>query len=250
MQLGAIHSPTPAHVPLLSERARLTAMAPPPFVDWHKAAPPDGDALGNNVMGNCVPCAALRSIQIRRANAWQDTWKPTESQAVMLYHQWAGYNGTIASDIGTDTNTAMADWVRDGINASPQYCDVPVWVSVNPTNMVHIKLAIAHLGGVNLTLCLPEAAEDYGNGWGVPGSGTTWVKGSWGNHRVMVGKYDASSFTARTWGLDVDMAPEFLAAYCVACDAVVSKAWLETTGLSPVGMDLPALIAESQSIKG
>ena len=58
LRLGAIHRPAPFTVQPLRARVRLALRTPPASVDWFKRCPADGDALGNDMLGNCVPVAA------------------------------------------------------------------------------------------------------------------------------------------------------------------------------------------------
>ena len=198
--LGAIHRPPPAHVPLLANRARLDLMLAPPSCDWHKAAPPNGDALGNDSIGNCVTCWDYQEERIRLANSMGDTWKPTAAMTIARYSRLTGYDpATGQPDDGTDTAVDTADLCSRGLEINDQLLDVPHWTLLDPTNLEHMKIAIAHFGAVAMTLNLPIALQDLDFAK-APGAGPDWVVGSWGMHRVGSGKYDGDVFTTRTWG--------------------------------------------------
>lgn len=245
MLLGAIHTPAPAAIQPLATRASLARMAVPQNADWWAKCPPDGDALGNDQCGNCVPVADLRIIQARRANAWGDTWVPPKQMAVSLYTLRTGYNQlTGQPDRGTDTVADMTAWVQSGIRLDEQNLDVVRWATVDPKRDDEIALAIAHLGPIAVTLALPSAAQDLTTWSRAPGQGADWAPGSWGGHRVAAGAFNGRTRVVRTWGMDLQMHPEFWAAYVVACDAALSREWLDTTGLSPDGLDWNALTAD------
>ena len=71
-RLGLIHHPR-----LASRRigAVLGDLSVPRACDWISRIKLDGNALGNDLHANCVPCGALRSIQIMRAVAAGDARK-------------------------------------------------------------------------------------------------------------------------------------------------------------------------------
>ena len=237
MRLGAVHTPTPATIQPFSQRAKLQLMTAPPRVDWFAKNPADRNALGNGRIGNCVPCAMLRAQETRRANAWSDVWAPTEAEAVALYSTLTGYDpATGLPDDGTDTAQAMSHWAVNGILG-----DVVLWTTVDHNAVTHVSLAIAHTGPVQVTLSLPIAADDVSTWAKSPGDGAGWEPGSWGNHRVLVGAYDGLERVCRTWGQDVVMHPEFFARYCIGVDVTLSREWLDTTGVSPAGLDWDAL---------
>ena len=247
-RIGAIHRAAPASIPLLAARANLSAMAPSTGTDWQSRLTL-GDPLGNDTLGNCVPCAQLRAEQLIVANAMGSAWTPSATDAIALYEVDGGYQpGNPATDLGTDTATAMARWCGQGYAINAQLDDVPHWVSLDPSNLYHQKIAIDTLGGVLLTLNLPRAAMRLDEWTITPGSNPDTAPGSEGGHRVMSGRHDSDGLWLVTWGVQMLATPAFLQAYCIAADAVVSRLWIETTGLSPAGLDLDQLAAEAAAI--
>jgi hypothetical protein len=244
-KLGAIHTPAPPAIRPLAARAHLALMTPPRSADWLAACPADGDPLGNDAVGNCVPCAELRTIQVRRANARGDSWRPTRDKAFALYAALTGFNPmTGLPDDGTDTAMGMASWATGGIRIDEQNLDVVCWATVDPADAAHIAIAIGHTGPVQVSLALPKAAEDLAVWSQPPGNGAGWEPGSWGCHRVIAGKFDGLERVCRTWGQDVVIHPAFWSAYVVAVDATLSREWMEATGLAPSGLDWDALQAD------
>lgn len=248
MRLGAIHTQPPAHIPLLAARARLDLMAAPKSVDWHKAAPADGDALGNDNAGCCVPAWDYQEECLRVANAMGSTWRPTSDMVIARYSRLTGYDpATGQPDDGTDTAMDSADLCTRGLQINSQLLDVPHWTLLDPANLGHMKIAIAHFGAVAITLNLPIALQDLDFDR-APGAGPDWVPGSWGLHRVGSGKYDGDVFTIRTWGLDKPVHPDMLKLILVAAECRVSMRWLTATGLAPSGMDFAQLEADSAKL--
>ena len=193
--------------------------------------------------------AELRAIQVRRANAWGDGWRPTRDMAFGLYAALTGFNPvTLLPDNGTNTVHAMTVWSANGIRIDGQNLDVVCWATVDPADAAHIAIAIGHTGPVQATLALPRAAEDVAVWSQPPGVGAGWEPGSWGCHRVMVGAFDGAQRVCRTWGEDVTIHPAFWSAYVIGIDAALSREWLDATGLAPSGLDWDALEQDVASL--
>ena len=238
---------------MLAARARLSAHEPLPAVDWHKAAPADGDPLGNDRLGVCVPAAEFRAMEMRWANTiGNDFWKPVKDQVIARYSELTGYDPVTGKpDIGTNTDDALAAWARTGLlrdPANPATMDVILWAGVDHLNLVETKLAIGHTGPVQVTLTMPATWEDLST-WSVaPGTGAGWEPGSGGGHQVMSGKYDGDIFTVRTWGIDIVVHPEWWSRYVLAVDVTLSRQWMRSTGLAPSGLDWDALETDIASL--
>jgi hypothetical protein len=243
-KLGAIHTPLPSYVPMLNERARLDLMTVPKEADWFKGAPPDGDALANDQYGCCVPAEDYQEIRLRRANAAGDTWKPTASLVLARYARMTGFNlVTGTPDEGTDTSVDTIDYCSKGIQVNSQTLDVPHVAILNKDNRNDMKIAVAHLCAVAATLALPLALqdEDFSR---PPGTGPSWVPGSWGLHRVLFGKLIDDTFFMRSWGNDYEVHPEIMDLILLAAETRISRNWLETTGLAPSGLSWDDLMLD------
>jgi hypothetical protein len=249
MKLGAIHRTQPLAVRPLSKRARLDLMIPPPTVDWHIKCPADHDPLGNDRYGCCCEVADYRIIQMHRAVICGDTTKPLVSDILARYTALTGFNPVTGQpDDGTDTVSDMTAWSTQGIHVADQTIDVPMWTLANPADQNEVNLAIANCGPILVTLALPLAAQDL-TAWSKPiGTGPDWAPYSWGGHRVICGKYDGLVRTVRTWGIDVPLHPAWWSAYVVGVDVLLSREWINTTGLSPSGLDWDALKADMASL--
>jgi len=244
MKLGAIHRPTPAHVPALQNHVALERLQIPPVVDWFAKCPADGRPLLNDQIGNCVPCAALRSIELRR-HITGDRRAVTDDQAAGLYRRWGGYDGTPSTDHGCVTTDAMADWSAHGYWWAEQWEDVPTWVQIRPQRVLDIRAANWLFGGVLATIALPAIYADGRTSWTETGTLGEAAPASWGYHRVLIGMATQDEMTVRTWGHDILMSWDAWAVYGVAADAVVSRSWMYATGESPPGFDLTMLEAEA-----
>ncbi len=243
-RLGLIHRPH-SELPRLAARMDVDALKVPNVCDWHRYITLDGDALGNDMHSNCIPCSALRRVQIARAVSAGDMRVPTTGQALGLYERW-GWDGSEGGDIGLASDVAAFHWATGGVSWGDQWEDLPSIVALAPANLHHLRAAIAYLGPVQLDLALPGSAQGL-TSWSVA-FGPDGAPGSWGPHRVCVGRYDGGYFYAVSWGLEITMTPDFVERYAINAEATVSRSWIDILGVSPAGLDLAALEREMAAL--
>jgi len=229
--LGARYRPHHPSTPALRARVGLSRMIPSPSRNWFDLRKADGDDLGNATRSCCCEAADFRRIEINQA-AMGSEWRPTTEMVLGRYAHITGYDAATGdNDSGTYTDDDMADWTTHGIDLAPlQVEDVPTWCIVDGTDPVEVAFAIDRTGPVLVTLALPATWEDLSTWAQAPGVGASWAKNSGGQHRVLFGAYEAVGgfLTARTWGIDVSVHPEWFAAYVMAVDAVPSLAWFRS----------------------
>lgn len=222
VRLGAIHRPAPAGVPLL--RAALPLAPPPSECRWDRLLDLTGDDgqpddLGNGAVGNCVPCAALRQMQL-----WTgDGRKPTREQAMALLRAWDG-----TPELGTYTDVAWQRFATRGYPWGDQRKIVPRWTVVEAdgiaVNLVMLKQAIHALGGVLACFNMPSSAMTT-DPWTMPGSGD-----SVGSHAVLLAGYDLTAFYAVSWGHVIPVGYAFISARLQQASAFASDAWVRPDG--------------------
>lgn len=245
-KLGAIHRPAPAGTPLI--RAALPAIQPPQECRWDRMldlAGDDGqpDALGNDEVGNCVPVAALRLMQL-----WAgDGRKPTREQAMALLRAWGG-----TPEAGTYTDEAFGLWGARGYQWSDQRQIVPRWALVEADGLAprldHLKQAVHALGGVLAVFNMPASAMNT----------DPWVANqgaSQGAHCVPIVGYDLTAFYALSWGHVIPVGYAFLTSRLLQASAFVSNAWVRPDGAggtrTPSGLsgdDLRAVLAAVEGV--
>lgn len=221
-QHGAIHRDPPADTPQFASLSLFRdAPVPRAAVNYHASIDlSDRDALGNDQLLNCVPCAALRALQLRRATLWGDTWRPTRALSVSLYSQWTGYP---LHDAGTDTVHACTQRVNQGMRIADNVLDIGPWFVIDPRNVDHVKLAIQTARAVEFNLALPMSATDVTKPWDiVPGSPRD------GCHRVVSGRYDPTYLWLITWGFEQAITWDAYLAWVLAADVVLSLECLPT----------------------
>lgn len=261
MKLGAIHRPAPAHIQPLRAFAAMAGFQPPPECRWDQqvdwlGADGQPDALGNDVLGNCVPCSALRLMQLWRDVAGGDQRKPQRSQAVELYTRWAGYNPDLPStDRGSFTDEAFGQFARKGFVWTFQQQIVPRWTIIEADgiapNLYNLKVGIAALGGVLATFRMPRSALSTTALWVEPQPGTDDAADA-GVHEVLLAAYDSlSTFYGVSWGYVIPIRPAFILARLLQASAFASDAWLDArTSKTPSGLDRDQIRAIGAQIEG
>ena len=226
-------------------------MQPKP-ADWLSAIPADGNAYGNDLRGDCWPVARRWVIALRRANAAGDTTRPDQQAIWDDYTALTGYDqATGVPDNGTDISQGMTDWVTNGVRVNSQTLDVPHWSLIDPTNDAYVALAIGIAGPLMVTWQLPMAMQDPANWSQAPRTGSDWTT-VWAEHETVLGATDGKDWvTTRTWGMDLHVHPEVRRRYAVQIDVPLDTSpggWLQTTGLTPAGLDYAALTADMAQI--
>lgn len=248
---GAIFSRPPVAIRPIGARAALHQMTPQ-ACDWFKAIPADQDALGNDKYSNCYPIARRWVIALRRANMAGDSTRPSLQAVLSDYTFDTGFNQlTGTPDVGTDTAVGMGNWCRLGVRVNDQTLDVPHWLTVDPTNVEHLSIALWCAGPLMATWNLCMALQDPAN-WSVaPGTSSDWTT-PWAGHETVLGASDGNGeFTTRTWGLDLPIHSEVLRQYCRQVDVPLDLSpggWLDTTGRTPSGLDRVALAGDMSDV--
>lgn len=247
MQTGLIHRPQPAAVPLLAARSDLGSLVPPVYCNYQSDIDTSDD-LGNDTYGCCVPVAALRSVQIRIARRVR--WAPTIAQVFSLFHEWQPAFDPAApnAEVGTDVNVAMTAWCKSGVHVLAGLLDIVQWTKIDPKNADHIRKAIYLTGGVLFSFNLPKAITGESVWDCAPGADPDTQPGTFAAHRVFAARYDADGVYGITWGLEVPITWDFIAAYGLAVDAVLSWDWFDITGLSPARMNSAQIDADMAAL--
>lgn len=246
-RLGARLRPAPASVPLL--RASLAPVQPPQECRWDRLLDLTGDdgqpdALGNDEVGNCVPVAALRQMQL-----WaHDGRKPNKRQAMELLSGWDG-----TPENGTFTDHAFAEWCFRGYGWSEQRLIVPRWTLVEQDgmtpNLLHLKRAIHALGGVLAVFDMPASAMTT-DPWQAPTAGAESV----GYHCVLLAGYDLTAFYAVSWGHVIPVGYAFLISRIRQASAFASDAWVHADGqggsITPSGLTSDEIRAIGAQVEG
>jgi predicted acylesterase/phospholipase RssA len=160
-----------------------------------EAGLPDTDAAaasmlpmdGNDTLGDCTIAALAHAITLFRGIAGLGGAVMSAADVTALYFKLTG---------GQDTGLVELDvlnyWKANAVDQD----QISAYVSIDPKNHDHVKLAMQMFGGVYLGFQVQaNAIQDFE-------SGTTWTPGDLTNdgHAVLAGAYDAGTVTVATWG--------------------------------------------------
>jgi hypothetical protein len=240
---GAIHKDRPAAVQPFLARVRLQASEDFTDGDWFTNCPANGDALDNDRVGDCDPCAVYQWIACILAQiSGNSLWRPTSAMALERYAKITGFNPVTGQpDAGTDTAADLADFCRNGITPDGLQREiVPFWTSVDHTNLAEMRAALRKtplLVSLNLPVGWGDIEADP-TAWQRPLGPLTGV-----GHRVLFGKRDPATglWTARTWGMDVLVDDSWRGAM-LAVDALVTRD-MDEIDFESLESDMAALAA-------
>ena len=218
-------------------------MAYPPVCSWWR--PIDFGMLGNDTVGDCVIAWMLHQIMIWNSVAHAGTPVSfTTDQAIQLYSAIAGYvPGNESTDQGTDPNAALAYWQQAGLFGH----QIAGYVNLDVTNIDQLKFAINTFGGIGFSTNVPRYIMDVpgGQSWSVyPGADISNV----GQHQVGILGYGRNGFRENCWDTTNTLNAEFIGAFGLGAQAVVSEEWLKQSGTSPSGLDLQGLLADLANV--
>lgn len=224
--------------------ARYTAALPPPPPQcWYQERISAWEMFGNDTLGDCVAAAAGHMVMQWTAYAGT-AFIPAESDIIKFY-EYSGYDPNDPStDQGWELLSALQVWRANGVAGHK----VAAYMSINPSDMEQLKLAVQLFGNVYLGIQLPLNAQDQSS-WHIDDTDPeTAVAGSWGGHCVPIVGYDVELFTCVTWGALMNMSPHWIARYSDEAYAVVSADWITQAGNSPSGFDMAQLITDLSAV--
>ena len=216
---------------------------------WEYAVAPDKlDILGNDQYGDCVIAAMMHYAQAETAN----TSNPLTPNTQLTLETYTAITGFDQNDPDTDQGTcwtdALAYWKAHGIpllNAKGKEVihQILGWATLDLGSIAQQRYACDLFGGTLMGIQCPQSAEDDTSNWtynpkspiigghginreGQGGAG--WHIGSWG------------MWIPGTWEFSLKLADEDY--------AVVTPAWVDTTGQTPSGLDLNGLLAAMKAL--
>jgi hypothetical protein len=198
--------------------------------------------LGNDKIGLCVIAAIkhLRMTQRSVAQAGNPLLVTTE-EAIADYKAITGYDGTPATDNGTDIGTAV-DWYK-------AKGEIVAEANVDLQNIDMVKACINTFGGLPIGFRVPQSMVDQLNA-GVDPTFEFFPndKYSGEDHCVNIVGYGKDGFTVDSWG-NIYRAPwDFFFAYVDTVKLLVTPDWIKANGKSPSGMDMVGLLAATATM--
>ena len=221
----------------------------PPAVDWSAKIPADWGMMKNDTYGDCVIAAAGHAVENWTGNA-STLVTPTDDQILNAYSAITGFdpaktdaNGDNPTDQGTNELDALKYWMNTGIAGHK----IAGFVEVNPKNINHVKLAVALFGVLFIGIQVPSRAMDEFS------AGKPWndvaPDSIEGGHGIIIVGYDADGVTVVTWGKTQKASWGWLSLYMDECYALISNDFLESTGVSPAGLNMVQMQADIKAAK-
>ncbi len=198
----------------------------------------------NDRLGDCTAAGFGHMV-----GAWTSAAKPSEVvfqdvEIVSFYSLCSGYDpATGANDNGAVELNVLKKAVSVGIGGHK----ADAFVAVDPTDPSAQKCATYLFGGLYLGVQLPAYLQDVvasgGDTWDVPSNmhDPRSQPGSWGGHCINAFAYSDCGIFCVSWGQVVMLTWKFMGAYTDESWAVVSKDYIEASGVDPSGFDLRQL---------
>lgn len=241
-------------VPHLAHHMNLAALpASPDQVQWHAMLPADGiPMLGNDQVGNCVWASAFHYLILLSLYAGSAI-RPTTDECIAAYSAGTGYTpSNPASDQGTVVMGpgGMLDyWINTGLVAGGVNNKCTGAAVVNPHNPAELQTAIDLFLAVFIGASISQSDEDAPFLWmnrtrddvilgGHEFLLTGYTRLSDGEVRYDILTWDGMYRTDQVW---VDAAVD-------EGTVIFDRAFMNTVGISPGGLDLAALTQASLSL--
>jgi len=213
----------------------------PTSIDWTGKVP-DYLCLKNDELGDCTIAGALHLEMVWTSQSTVE-FVPSDDDALTAYEQIAGYN---PNDPNSDQGAMLVDVLNAWRNNGIANHKIQAYVQIEPTNLDHVKAAIALFGGCYIGVQLPADAQDaFSNGQPWSNISCTDIEGG---HCITLNAYTPDDLTAITWGQKQLITNAWLSKYMDECYAVLSSDWIAATGNSPSGFNLAQLYADLRLI--
>jgi len=190
-----------------------TDLPTPPLVFGRPGLIASWGVLGNDRCGDCCWAGAAHETMLWRAWAGAPVPAFTDTSVMADYAHATGYDGTDASDQGTDMQAGAAYRQKHGIiDVAGGAHKIDAYVALPPGDLDQLTVSAYLFGAVGVGMELPSSAMDqFSNGepW-APVSGST-IEG--GHYVPCVGRNSRGQFLVVTWGRLHAVEPAFLAQY-------------------------------------
>jgi hypothetical protein len=205
----------------------------------------------NDELGLCVPAGAGHQVQQRTAYTGKELILP-DAAIVQTYKEWAGYDGTPATDNGTIMSQAMKLWMTQGIGLPDGSRDkISVFASVNHLSAMWLKRAIWHTGGVLIGFNCPRRwTESVDYLFDIQQGDENDIVGG---HCVFLAGYEPTAldleFDMITWGFRGRVTLRALLALADEAYCILDQNWLNRASVDPAGIDWADAVQSMQGLQ-
>jgi hypothetical protein len=221
---------------------------PPPQCDWSSAVAAYSMKL-NDTLGCCAIAAPCNQIETWRDNAGFVT-VITDSVVLATYKAITGYDGTPATDNGSNETDVLNYWRKTGIGGHT----IGAWGDVEPDNTYHAQQVVNLFGGAYIGISCPRwLVKLLDNGEDIP---DTWDLAAGqapdpdAGHAVEVVGYLPGLWKIVSWARTFLVTNRCLVRICDEFHGVLSADMLNGKQQSPTGLDMGALQTDLAIVTG
>ena len=196
----------------------------------------------NDQYGDCTCAAAAHMIQNWTANAGTEASPPNQT-VLSFYEHFVGTPPP--PDEGCNMLSVLKYWRSTGLN----HHKVTAFASIDTQNQAQTQSASFLLGRIYIGVALPDftvQGDMLTVPWVVPPGGPVGNAAPNPNngHCIPAVGYDADQLWIVTWGELKSMSWDFYHAYADEAYAVLSRDFIDKSGVAPAGLDLRTLKAD------
>ena len=202
------------------------------------------DPLGNDMVGDCAEAAPARAIMnMTMVAKWTTPTVITAPQVVQAYSDITGYDSAKPE---TDQGSNMLDVCQYLKTKGMGGFTFDGYVKLDHSNIDQIRACIYIFGWVYGGIVLPKNLAQAISGGNVPANWDYDPSDGLSNegHAISLFGYGRYGFALNSWGMWLHMDNDFWLNYVDEAYALVSKAWLKQSGISPSGFDYAGLLAD------
>lgn len=249
--------PTIPHLSSLAMGAEL--YHPPPRVHWGLDAPKpiEWGMMLNDRIGDCTIAAAYHAMQLWSAYGRERVLTEPDHFIDQTYRQFAGYDGTDATDNGAVEQDVLRQWLQHGVNVQegvsekkpgPNVSKIRFFGEVDPRNHDDVQRTINDCGAAYIGFEVPQwlMEGEIARVWDIGPHGRDRIVGG---HAVILTGYERGSggdvvYDVVSWGRgDLKMTQRFFDAYVDEVYGCMHPWWVDATGHTPLNKTQEELIA-------
>lgn len=234
-------------------KAKVPMPALRPYRDWVPFVSPQLPSgfgmMLNDQLGDCTVAAVGHAIQLL-TGVDGAVVTPTDAQILKMYEASGYVDGDPSTDNGWLIQSALKYWQKTGLASHT----IAGYVAIDPSNALHVDLAMEIFGFVDIGIYLPLSAQNQNLLWSVPSQGAVGdgEAGSWGGHSIVMHKRCPTPVYRRsviTWGMpEWHITPNAWEAYVDETWTAFTMDWIRASGNSPSGFNKAALLADLQNV--
>lgn len=229
---------------------RLARVGFPPLpeaIDYTKGMPEPLGIMLNDRIGDCTCAAYYHARQVWTFNAQGNEVTEPDSNVRRMYIESCGYIPGIY-DPGGNEQEVLTYLLKVGAPVGPHGKSrdkIVAFVEVDPRHIDDVKRTIYECGIAYIGFPVPENVSYENPVWDYDPSAKMTRYG----HAVILAGYDQQGAVVVSWGKRYKMTWSFITNIVDEVYAIADRTWIETTGLTPVGMTLAEMEEQMQAFK-